>query len=95
MGNMMIRRHRGMGVVRRLGVLLLCAAGFVPAFGFLPMARATGTGAEVQRPLATVVRRGLMISTALVLLVLQAIYKLVLPESKAPRVELNHPALDP
>ncbi len=46
----------------------------VAALGFLPMMLATGVGAEVQRPLATVVVGGLVTSTALTLLVLPAIY---------------------
>jgi cobalt-zinc-cadmium resistance protein CzcA len=45
----------------------------VASLGFVPMALATGTGAEVQRPLATVVIGGLVTSTALTLLVLPAI----------------------
>jgi len=46
----------------------------VAALGFVPMALATGTGAEVQRPLATVVIGGLMSATLLTLLVLPALY---------------------
>ncbi|MBT7934724.1 MAG: hypothetical protein HN722_00845, partial [Nitrospina sp.] len=42
---------------------------------FIPMALATGTGAEVQRPLATVVIGGILSSTALTLVVLPALYK--------------------
>jgi cobalt-zinc-cadmium resistance protein CzcA len=48
----------------------------VASLGFLPMALATGTGAEVQRPLATVVIGGLVSSTALTLFVLPALYRL-------------------
>jgi cobalt-zinc-cadmium resistance protein CzcA len=47
----------------------------VASLGFLPMALATSMGAEVQRPLATVVIGGLMTSTALTLLVLPALYE--------------------
>lgn len=47
------------------------------AFGFLPMALATSAGAEVQRPLATVVVGGLITSTILTLVVLPALYLLV------------------
>ena len=43
--------------------------------GFIPMAIATGTGAEVQRPLATVVIGGILSSTALTLLVLPLLYR--------------------
>ena len=49
----------------------------VASLGFVPMAIATGTGAEVQRPLATVVIGGLITATALTLFVLSAILKLV------------------
>jgi cobalt-zinc-cadmium resistance protein CzcA len=46
----------------------------VAALGFVPMALATGVGAEVQRPLATVVVGGLVTSTMLTLLILPALY---------------------
>jgi heavy metal efflux system protein len=46
----------------------------VASLGFLPMALSTGSGAEVQRPLATVVIGGLITSTALTLFVLPAFY---------------------
>lgn len=49
-------------------------AGLVAALGYVPMAIATGSGAEVQRPLATVVIGGLITSTFLTLLVLPAVY---------------------
>ncbi|MGL6157673.1 MAG: efflux RND transporter permease subunit, partial [Ralstonia mannitolilytica] len=48
----------------------------VASLGFVPMALATGTGAEVQRPLATVVIGGILSSTALTLLVLPVLYRL-------------------
>jgi cobalt-zinc-cadmium resistance protein CzcA len=48
----------------------------VAALGFLPMAISTGVGAEVQRPLATVVVGGILTSTALTLIVLPALYLL-------------------
>jgi cobalt-zinc-cadmium resistance protein CzcA len=51
----------------------------VAALGFVPMALATGTGAEVQRPLATVVVGGIASSTALTLLVLPVLYGLFHP----------------
>lgn len=50
----------------------------VAALGFLPMALASGTGSEVQRPLATVVMGGLVTSTALTLVLLPAVARLVL-----------------
>jgi cobalt-zinc-cadmium resistance protein CzcA len=49
----------------------------VAALGFLPMSLSSGSGAEVQRPLATVVIGGLVSSTLLTLLVLPVIYCLV------------------
>src|SRR3546814_14683256 len=58
--------------------------GFVPAIGFVPMALALGTGAEVQKPLATTVIGGLIAATILTLLVLPAIAKVVM-ESKDKR----------
>ena len=57
----------------RLRPVLMTA--LVAALGFLPMALSHGDGAEVQRPLATVVIGGLITSTLLTLLVLPAIYK--------------------
>ncbi|MBL9101605.1 MAG: efflux RND transporter permease subunit [Myxococcales bacterium] len=56
----------------RLRPVLMTA--LVAALGFVPMMLATGTGAEVQRPLATVVVGGLMSSTLLTLIVLPALY---------------------
>jgi cobalt-zinc-cadmium resistance protein CzcA len=52
--------------------------GLVPAIGFVPMALAHGTGAEVQKPLAMVVIGGLITATILTLLVLPAMSRLVL-----------------
>jgi cobalt-zinc-cadmium resistance protein CzcA len=63
------------GAVTRLRPVLMTA--LVASLGFLPMATATGTGAEVQRPLATVVIGGLISSTILTLLVLPALYSMV------------------
>jgi cobalt-zinc-cadmium resistance protein CzcA len=48
----------------------------VASLGFVPMALATGSGAEVQRPLATVVIGGLVTSTLLTLFVLPTVYGL-------------------
>ncbi|OYY75600.1 MAG: CusA/CzcA family heavy metal efflux RND transporter [Sphingomonas sp. 28-62-20] len=59
------------GAMERVRPVLMTA--LVASLGFVPMALATGTGAEVQRPLATVVIGGLITSTALTLLVLPAI----------------------
>ena len=63
------------GALTRLRPVLMTA--LVAALGFVPMALATGTGAEVQRPLATVVIGGILSSTALTLLVLPILYRLV------------------
>jgi cobalt-zinc-cadmium resistance protein CzcA len=63
------------GAVTRLRPVLMTA--LVASLGFIPMAIATGTGAEVQRPLATVVIGGIISSTLLTLLVLPLLYKLV------------------
>ena len=62
------------GAVARLRPVLMTA--LVASLGFLPMALATGRGAEVQRPLATVVAGGILSSTALTLLVLPVLYRL-------------------
>ena len=61
------------GSVARLRPVLMTA--LVAALGFVPMALATGTGSEVQRPLATVVIGGVLSSTALTLLVLPVLYR--------------------
>ncbi|MDA8481740.1 CusA/CzcA family heavy metal efflux RND transporter [Pseudomonas resinovorans] len=60
------------GALTRLRPVLMTA--LVASLGFVPMALASGTGAEVQRPLATVVIGGILSSTALTLLVLPALY---------------------
>ncbi len=62
------------GALTRLRPVLMTA--LVASLGFLPMALATGTGAEVQRPLATVVIGGILSSTVLTLLVLPILYRL-------------------
>ena len=67
------------GALARLRPVLMTA--LVASLGFVPMALATGTGAEVQRPLATVVIGGLITATALTLFVLPAIARLVLNQS--------------
>jgi cobalt-zinc-cadmium resistance protein CzcA len=61
--------------IRRLRPVLMTA--MVAALGFLPMALNTGMGAEVQRPLATVVIGGIVTSTGLTLFVLPALYSLL------------------
>lgn len=61
------------GALTRLRPVLMTA--LVASLGFVPMALATGTGAEVQQPLATVVIGGILSSTTLTLLVLPALYR--------------------
>ena len=63
------------GSLSRLRPILITA--LVASLGFIPMAIATGTGAEVQRPLATVVIGGIWSSTLLTLLVLPLLFRLV------------------
>ncbi|MEO5831514.1 MAG: CusA/CzcA family heavy metal efflux RND transporter [Rhodanobacter sp.] len=62
------------GALTRLRPVLMTA--LVASLGFIPMALNVGTGAEVQRPLATVVIGGIISSTLLTLLVLPALYRL-------------------
>ncbi len=62
------------GSLTRLRPVLMTA--LVASLGFVPMAIATGTGAEVQRPLATVVIGGIVSSTILTLLVLPGLYRI-------------------
>lgn len=63
-----------MGTKKRLRPVLMTAS--VASLGFLPMALSTGAGAEVQRPLATVVIGGLITATLLTLFVLPSLYLL-------------------
>ena len=70
------------GAELRLRPVLMTA--LVAGLGFVPMALSSGAGAEVQRPLATVVIGGLLTSTALTLLVLPALYRWF--ESERPEV---------
>lgn len=77
-----IKRFRSQGMeitaairesaITRLRPVMMTA--LVAAFGFIPMAVSTGVGAEVQRPLATVVVGGILTSSALTLFVLPALY---------------------
>lgn len=75
------------GTRNRLRPVLMTAA--VASLGFLPMALSNGAGAEVQRPLATVVIGGLLLATFLTLFVLPTLYTLF--ESKS--FETKHPIL--
>ncbi len=86
------------GALTRLRPVLMTA--LVASLGFVPMAIATGTGAEVQRPLATVVIGGILSSTALTLLVLPLLYRIAHRRDEDEAVEevreQNHGApLDP
>lgn len=69
------------GSLTRLRPVLMTA--LVASLGFVPMALATGTGAEVQKPLATVVIGGLATSTLLTLVVLPALYRLFERQERA------------
>ena len=71
------------GSIRRIRPILLTAS--TDILGFLPMAISTSAGAEVQRPLATVVIGGMLTSTLLTLIVLPVLYKFV--ESKKERIK--------
>jgi cobalt-zinc-cadmium resistance protein CzcA len=71
------------GAMTRLRPVLMTA--LVASLGFVPMAFNTGVGAEVQRPLATVVIGGILSSTLLTLLVLPALYRLAHGQRARPR----------
>ena len=75
-GGMPVDEAIAEGTMERVRAVLM--TGIVPAIGFVPMAIATGTGAEVQKPLAIVVIGGLITSTLLTLFVLPAISHLLL-----------------
>ena len=80
------------GALTRLRPVLMTA--LVASLGFVPMAINVGAGAEVQRPLATVVIGGIISSTVLTLLVLPALYSLVhgrdTPADRPRRAWLDH-----
>lgn len=78
------------GAVERFRPVLM--TGLVPAIGFIPMALAHGTGAEVQKPLAMVVIGGLITATLVTLLVLPAISQLILSLGRKPAAEDDRPA---
>ena len=69
------------GAMRRLRPVLMTA--LVASVGFIPMAIATSTGAEVQRPLASVVIGGLASSTALTLILLPVLYEWAFDEKRS------------
>ena len=71
------------GMIEKFRAVLM--TGIVPAIGFVPMAIAHGTGAEVQKPLAIVVIGGLITATLLTLFVLPAICRLLLKSGHKPK----------
>jgi len=73
------------GMMERVRAVIV--TGVVPAIGFVPMALATGRGAEVQKPLAIVVIAGLIVATFLTLFVLPAISRLLLHGERKRHVE--------
>jgi cobalt-zinc-cadmium resistance protein CzcA len=97
-----VRQRRAAGVaiddaiedacLTRLRPVLMTA--LVAAFGFVPMALSSGMGAEVQRPLATVVIGGVISSTILTLLVLPAIYRTFASRPQVARDSINIGAQD-
>jgi cobalt-zinc-cadmium resistance protein CzcA len=80
------------GSLLRLRPVLMI--GLVASLGFLPMALNTGTGAEVQRPLATVVIGGIISATLLSLLVLPALYRLAYKKELASSATAETPVLE-
>lgn len=77
----------------RLRPILMTA--LVAALGFAPMAFNTGVGAEVQRPLATVVIGGVIADNLLTVLVLPALYSLAGSASRGRRTQIDEPATAP
>src|SRR5258708_9731569 len=77
------------GALTRLRPVVMTA--LVASLGFVPMALATGTGSEVQKPLATVVIGGLISATMLTLLVLPALYSLFAQDTDVATAESRHP----
>ena len=77
------------GALTRLRPVLMTA--LVASLGFVPMALATGTGAEVQRPLATVVIGGILSSTALTLLVLPVLYRIAHRRDEEEEIAADRP----
>ncbi len=84
------RRDEGLGVAEaafegaRVRLRAVLTTALVASLGFVPMAIATGAGAEVQKPLATVVIGGLLTSTLLTLLVLPTVYAWLFKDRSAP-----------
>ncbi|CAM3164011.1 efflux RND transporter permease subunit [Asticcacaulis taihuensis] len=78
------------GTMERVRPVIM--TGLVPAIGFIPMAIGSGTGAEVQKPLATVVIGGLVAATILTLLVLPAITQVILSAGQRVKPTRSLPA---
>jgi heavy metal efflux system protein len=74
-----------LGALTRLRPVAMTA--LVASLGFIPMAIATGTGAEVQKPIATVVIGGLLSATLLTLFVLPALYACVVSSRLPHRID--------
>ena len=74
------------GCLTRIRPVLMTA--LVASLGFVPMAIATGAGAEVQRPLATVVIGGIISSTLLTLVVLPALYRMAHRDGDVDEIEV-------
>jgi cobalt-zinc-cadmium resistance protein CzcA len=81
------------GALTRLRPVVMTT--LVASLGFVPMAIATGTGAEVQKPIATVVIGGLISATLLTLFVLPALYMRFGRDASAPQREDYHVGLRP
>jgi cobalt-zinc-cadmium resistance protein CzcA len=82
------------GAESRLRAVVMTAT--VAALGFIPMALSSSAGAEVQRPLATVVIGGLVSATFLTLFVLPTVYAFVYrKEESGPSSEAPNPAVVP
>ena len=79
------------GSIRRIRPILLTAS--TDILGFLPMAISTSAGAEVQRPLATVVIGGMLTSTLLTLIVLPILYNWVESRKRSPKTGKLKPAI--
>jgi len=77
------------GAATRLRPVLMTA--LVASFGFVPMALSHGAGAEIQRPLASVVIGGVITSTLLTLIVLPTLYERVERRSKNNDADANAP----
>jgi cobalt-zinc-cadmium resistance protein CzcA len=81
------------GAMIRVRPVLMTA--LVATLGFIPMALSSGAGAEVQKPLATVVIGGLVTSTILTLFVIPSVYRWFDPHTDAPVIDLSPVIADP